>query len=48
MSISKRTVIIAGATGAVGTAITRECLSRQYDCILVVRNKSKAQKMFGT
>ncbi len=48
MTISKNTVIITGATGAIGSAVTKECLSRRYNCILVVRNKDKALKLFGT
>ena len=48
MSGSSKTVVITGATGAVGSAITTECLSKGHRCILVVRNKDKAYKKFGT
>ncbi len=48
MSSSKNTVVITGATGAVGSKIAKECLSKQFSLILIVRDKEKALNIFGT
>ena len=38
---SKKTVVIAGATGYVGRAVVRESIKRGYNTIALVRNKNK-------
>ena len=40
----QKTVIVTGATGAIGKAIARLLASQNYNVVLAVRNESKAQR----
>ena len=48
MSTLKNTIVITGATGAVGSKIAKECLAKQFNLVLIVRDKNKALNIFGT
>ena len=47
ISTSQNTVVITGATGAVGSKIAKECLAKELNLIVVVRDIDKAEKIFG-
>ena len=46
MDTNNPTVLILGATGSIGYAVTANLLARQWPVTILVRNRAKAEKLF--